>query len=625
MHPRCASEPPATGTAHRRSALNRSRLMWATAALGGVMVLPLVASDRWVTVGLYAGIYAFVAIGLAALVGTAGQVSVGQAGFFAVGGYTAAILVTRYGWGQAISAVAAVVVTAAIAAIVGLPLLRLRGHYLTLATLAFAVIVAVLANEWSVTGGNSGIYGVPRPVIGRHGLFLPSDYYWLVWPLVFLAALVVDNMLRGRAGRALRAARDAPVAAATAGVRAERLSWRLFVVAAGLGGVSGVLYVYWVGIVTPESAGVMLSVQFLLMAVLGGASVWGAVAGAVFVQLLDQTLVTLVPLALPEASGEYQLIGLGLVLAATMRWAPQGITGLLRRRPRPRPSTVGVAPPDAAGLVGSGADHVETGGPAGPAGPALRVHEVTKRFGGVTAVDRMSLEVYPGEVVGLIGPNGAGKTTLFNAVTGVVAPDHGTVTIAGRRMPGGRPHTLPAAGGGRTFQNLELFTSMGALENVMVGCHRLGRAGFAAAGMYLPGRREEAMLAARAGRALADIGFADDPDRPVADLAFGGQRLVEIARALAAGPRLLLLDEPMAGLSMTERRSLAALLRRLRAQRVAILLVEHDVQAVMSLCDRVVVMDRGRLLAAGTPAEVAADPEVVRAYLGDVAATGPVR
>jgi branched-chain amino acid transport system permease protein len=582
-------------------------------ALVVVLAAPLVLPPAWVTVGVYAGIYALTAIGLSMLMGTAGQVSVGHAAFFAIGGYAAAICITRYDWSHAAAAVAAVVIGAGGAALVGVPLLRLHGHYLTLATLACTVIVTVVANEWSFTGATSGIYGVPRPEIGGERLRTAADYYWLVWPVVFLVALVAATMLRGRAGRALRAAKDSEVAAASFGIPVRSLRWRLFVVSGGLAGLSGALYVGWVGIVTPDAAGVLFSVQFLLMAVVGGGTVGGAVAGAVFVQALDQILLTTVPLILPGASGEYQLVGFGIVLVCVMRWAPRGFAGLpamlarLRsRRAEPRPEPEGRTP------------DVELLPPVrdtDPDVPVLTVDRVTRRFGGVIAVNEVSLSVSAGEILGLIGPNGAGKTTLFNIVSGIVAQDSGRVLVRGTERSGG-PRGLAAAGGARTFQNLQLFGSMTVLETVLVGCHRKGRTGLLGAAAVLPARREDAILAQRAHTILASLGLAGDAHRDTGDLPFGRQRLVEVARALGPGPVLLLLDEPMAGLSMAERREVITVLRRLRHAGAAVLLVEHDVRSVLSVCDRVAVLDQGRLLTVGTPAAVSSDQRVIEAYLG---------
>jgi branched-chain amino acid transport system permease protein len=595
--------------------------------LAVVMLAPFIMPPEWVTAGVYAGIYALTAIGLSMLIGTAGRVSVGQAAFFALGGYASALLILNQDWPQWAAIGGGVAIGAVGAAVVGLVLLRLSGHYLTLATLMTSVIVAVFANEWEFTGGNSGLYGIPRPIIGQYGLFSSRDFYWLVWPLVFVVAWVMNNSLRGRTGRALSAARDSQVAASTFGVKADLLRWQLFVVSGALGGLSGAIYVTWVGIVTPQSAGALFSVQFLLMAVIGGGTVWGAVVGAVFVQALDQTLVAVVPLVLPNASGEYQLIGLGLVLVLVMRYAPGGIAGLavdvltrVRRGSPPTPAAATTGSEDPAHPVLSAPEEDQTRRDPASSSTLLEVSGVSRSFGGVHAVVNVDLVVHTAEIVGLIGPNGAGKTTLFNIISGVVPRDAGTIRLNGADLRGRGSQVLAMNSAARTFQNLQLFTSLTVLENVMVGCHRRGRGGLLAAALVFPSQREDERLERRARQVLHGLGLADDADRYPSELSFGRQRLVEVARALAPEPTLLLLDEPMAGLSLTERRELAGVLRAIRSAGTAILLVEHDVHAVMALSDRVVVLDQGKVIATGPPGAVAADKGVIAAYLG----TGPV-
>lgn len=634
------SPPPAGGAGsttggHSGAKVVGSQLAVVLPVLLLVMAAPLVMPAQWVTAGVYAGIYAFTAIGLSMLIGTAGRVSIGQAAFFALGGYAAALLITRLQWPQWASVGAGIAVGAAGAALVGIVLLRLSGHYLTLATLMTSVIVAVLANEWEFTGGNSGIFGIPRPIIGQYGLFSSRDYYWLVWPLVFLVAWIMNNALRGRSGRALRAARDSQVAASTFGVKADLLRWQLFVVSGALGGLSGAIYVTWVGIVTPQAAGALLSVQFLLMAVIGGGTVWGAVVGAVFVQALDQGLLALVPMILPNASGEYQLIGLGIVLVLVMRYAPGGIAGVgarvlksfVRARkgssadaPHGDPAEASTATSDRAARPGTTADLERTSRPirdVDPAEPALlEVSGVSRSFGGVHAVSDVSLTVRAGEIVGLIGPNGAGKTTLFNIVSGLVSQDEGSIRIGGVDRTNKGPRVLAESGAARTFQNLQLFNSLTVLENVMVGSHTRVRGGLLSAALVFPSQRVDDALERRAREVLRGLGLERDADLSPSELSFGRQRLVEVARAMAPEPALLLLDEPMAGLSLTERRELASVLVGIRATGTAILLVEHDVHAVMAMSDRVAVLDQGELIAMGSPQDVAADPRVIAAYLG---------
>jgi branched-chain amino acid transport system permease protein len=637
-----AALPRHSGWSGRSGTVRRTAV--AGLAVGALLAVPAVLHGTYLTVGVYAGIFAIGAVGTALLLGTAGLVSLGQSGFFAIGGYAAAILVVRHGWNELAAALAATVVAGLAGAVVGLPLFRLRGHYLSLATLAFTVIVGVVANESAFTGGNSGIYGVPRPVLGRHALYSSADYYRLVWPVALGCALLAAAAVRGRAGRALRAGRDAEVAAASLGVPVTWLRLRLLAGSAALAGLSGALYVYWVGIVTPQTASLLISIEFLMMAVVGGSGPLAAVGGAVFVQLLDQALTDVVPLLAPGASGEYQLVGLGLVLTAVAVAAPGGLAGLLRpaRRPPRAPAEMPApaagagrpATPPGAVPAGVGTPPLSPGGwpavPPGadPPGPALGLRGLARGYGGVRALDGLDLDVWPGEVVALIGPNGAGKTTAFDLASGVQVPSAGTVEVFGRAVRPGRPARVAARGGARTFQNLLLFGSLTTAENVLVGCHRYGRAGLLAAALRFPARAEERALRARADGLLNLLGLTDVADQPVTDLPFGRQRLVEIARALAAAPRLLLLDEPLAGLSPAERAEVGELVRRVAAGGCAVLLVEHDMAAVMTLSHRVVVLDRGRVVASGDPDAVRADPAVIAAYLGDpagVPAIGPAR
>jgi branched-chain amino acid transport system permease protein len=586
-----------------------------------LVAFPFVASPTLTNVGVYALIYSLAALGLSLLMGLAGQVSLGQAGFFAIGAYTQAVLVTRYEVGGLVASVAAVAVTMAVALLVGLPLLRLRGHYLALATLGFGIIVTVLAAESEFLGATSGIFGVPKPEFNGRTYDSATEYFLLLVPVVLLGLLLARNVVESRIGRALGAVNDSEVAAESLGVDTFRLRVQVFVLSAAFASVAGTAFAHWLGVINPNAANFPLSVSFLLMAVLGGVgSVYGAVVGAFAVEGLDDGLRRLIPELVPGAVGEVQLIGFGILLTVIMIFLPGGLYQLwtmARRRLSDSaldgggaPAAGGTAPPpDTDPLL------AREGRPA-PGTPLLEVTGLTKRFGGVTAVDGLDLTVYAGEIVALIGPNGAGKTTAFNMISGAVVPSAGTVTMAGARVDGRKPHVFARAGATRTFQNLQIFMSATVLGNVMVGRHLRSRTGLLGAALVLPARGEERALEASARELLDLLGLGPDADRLAVDLPFGRQRLVEVARALALEPDLLLLDEPMAGLSGAERRDLARLLRRLRSGGMAIVLVEHDVEAVLALADRVVVLEDGVRIALGTPEEVRHDPAVVAAYLG---------
>lgn len=609
-----------------------------------LVVFPLVASGNLVNIGVYALIYGLAAIGLSLLMGLAGQVSLGHAAFFAVGAYTHAILVTRYEVPGLLAAGAAVAVSMLVALLVGLPLLRLRGHFLALATLGLGIIVSVVVRELEVTGGTSGIFGIPKPVINGRVYDTPEEFFWLMTPVVLIGLFLASNLVRSRTGRALSAVNDSEVAAECLGVSTFSLRLRVFVISAGYAGLAGVFYAYWLAVVSPEASGFELSVQMLLMVVLGGlGTVWGAITGSIIVQGLDEGMRSVIPAVIPGATGEVQLVGFGIVLVLLVILLPGGlaqlskmVTARLRGRPT-QPPIIELAtaanPGDAAATGDQPGDQQpdpERGGkrqraslgdlfdPAliqKPGTVVLSVRGLTKRYGGVIAVNGVDLDVRAGEILALIGPNGAGKTTCFDMISGVLAPTAGTVEVLGKRVEGKRPHVAAALGATRTFQNLQVFGSSTVLGNVAVARHLRSRSGVIR-GMLSLARQEERDIERSARAAVAAMGLSEDVDRLVADLPFGRQRQVEVARALALSPMLLLLDEPMAGLSGGERTGLATLLRKTRAAGVAVVLVEHDVDAVMALADRVAVLDDGQLIALGPPSEVRQDPAVIAAYLG---------
>ncbi len=613
------------------------------AALAAILLLiPVVAPPTIVDVGVYAVIYAIAAVGLSLLMGLAGQVSLGQAAFFAVGAYVHAILLTKTSVPGPVSAVIAVLSAMLVALLVGLPLLRLRGHFLALATLGLGIIVGVIVRELTITGATSGIYGIPQPAFGGRVYDTATEYYWLLTPILVVGLILATNLVRSRTGRALGAVNDSEVAAECLGVNTFTLRLRVFVLAAAYAGVAGVFYAHWLTIVNPSAAGFELSVQLLLMVVLGGlGTVWGAVIGAAAVQALDESMRHFIPLVLPSARGEIQLIGFGVVLVLLVILLPGGLaqlwTTLRRRVQRSREPDRPVgrhAPPDAgrdddvpaparggatAGRVAQPDDTAATlptrTDLEPPGTTILQVRGLTKRYGGVTALLDFDLDVHAGEIVALIGPNGAGKTTAFNMITGVLAPTDGSVRLHGTEVAGSQPHVAASLGATRTFQNLQTFKSTTVLGNVKVARHLRSRAGIVR-GMLGLAVAEERSIEQAARATLDAMGLGELADRPIADLAFGQQRQVEVARALALEPSLLLLDEPMAGLSGAERDALSRLLRQVRESGVTVLLVEHDVAAVMALADRVAVLDDGKLIALGTPAEVTADPAVIAAYLG---------
>ncbi|MEO7374596.1 MAG: branched-chain amino acid ABC transporter ATP-binding protein/permease [Terrimesophilobacter sp.] len=607
-----ASRSAASGTFWRN---NRQSVIGCAIFVAIVAVIPFIATTSMMNIAVFAMIFALPAIGLNLLMGLGGQVSLGQAAFFAVGGYTAAILLTKFHAPGLVAATAAIVAAMLVALLVGLPLMRLHGHYLALATLGLGFIVTIAVREWDFTGRTTGIYGIARPVVFGITINNNGFFFWFVAPFVLVGIILALNLTRSRAGRALSAINDSELAAESLGVSTYALRLKVFVLSAAFAGIGGVFYAYQVAIVSPETAGFEVSVELLLMVVIGGlGSVWGALAGAFLITLLGDGMRDLIPAIIPGATGEVQLLGYGIVLILAILLLPGGLhqaatalwrkllSGSRHRGPAAAPENADFPLPQVSSPVATGE-------------PILTVSHLTKRYGGVVAVNDVSFTVPAGKILGLIGPNGAGKTTCFNIISGALAPSSGTVTFLNRSIEGRKPHFAAEHGLTRTFQNLQVFTSTDVVGNVYMGRYRRGRAGILRGMLGLQGVEQKNNLQV-ARRILASMRLTDVADELAASLPFGRQRMMEVCRALASEPALLLLDEPMAGLSGAERDSLADLLRQLRTAGLTIVLVEHDVAQVMSLADQVAVLDDGVLIANGDPEDVRNDPAVIVAYLG---------
>ncbi len=571
-------------------------------ALLAVPMLPV--PNYWITLADTIGVAGIVAIGLVLLTGFGGMTSFAQATFMGFGAYATAVLTTRYGWSPWLTLPVSLVAAGVAALLIGAVTLRLSGHYLALGTLAWSVSLYYVFANLDLFGRNDGISGIPPLVVFGESLSDSRGFFYPVLIGVALSAAATLNLLDSRAGRAIRALRGGALAAASFGVGLTGARMLAFVHAAVLAGLAGWLYAHMQRSVNPTPFGLNASITYLLMAVVGGAgSVWGALLGAALVTLVNDELQDVLPKLLGSA-GNYETIAFGVLLVLVLQWAPAGLWPALVRGRLRRRVIGGAAPLPARLLPEAGAAVLEASG-------------LRRSFGGLVAVDRLDLALAGREIVALIGPNGAGKSTIFNLLTGVLRPSAGRLRFMGRAIERASPNLAARLGIGRTFQHVKLVPGMSVIENVALGAHLRGRAGPVRAMLRLD-RAEEARLFAEAARQLDRVGLLVSANQPADSLALGQQRLVEIARALCLDPILLLLDEPAAGLRHAEKLELAALLRQLREDGHTILLVEHDMGFVMSLADRVVVMQFGTKLAEGDPASVRADPAVIESYLGAV-------
>jgi len=551
-------------------------------------------------------IYAPIVIGLSMLAGYAGQASLGQAAFFGTGAYVNGVLIAQYETNPWLAGVIAIVATGLLAYVVGGPVLMLRGHYLVIATLGFNIIVEVFAKQLrGLTGGNSGLPGITSLELGA----FEGDvfYYYAAGLLTILAMLLSRNLVQSRFGRALQAIETSETAAAALSIRSAHYKNLVFVWSAVLAGAAGVLYSGWVSFVSPSTFGLSFSVVLLTMAVVGGiASIPGALVGTALLVLLREELQN-APSWMGGGSPEAEIVVFGVILVLIVMFAPEGLWPRLSRLlpavpelPRRRPSEA----------------HELSSDRTGDESPVLSTRGLTRRFGGLTAVKDVSFEVLPGKIFAVIGPNGAGKTTLLNLMSGVLTPTEGDIEVSGRSVAGAPAHRIAGQGVARSWQTPRLFSLLDVLNNVKVGTHRHSHAGFLRSALMLA-RPEEHRIEAQASAALKLVGIGDKADDRVTSLSFGAQRLVELARALASEPRLLLLDEPASGLTSDERKQLIALIRKTKAEGVAVVLVEHNVDMVMGLADEILVLHHGEVLARGTPAEIKTHSSVIAAYLGE--------